>query len=172
MSTYGNGVTTGCYSDNSGSMPATFAISACSFQVSNVTPQVQLADRSWAAQAGIMLSWKSGKPISGSGAAAIADSIAPATTVFANDYADGGVSGCALLEKCSVSFSDYTGFLLRLGITQVDTSPTVCGLAAHLRRYGPMTIVKGTPTPNFVHAVALTGVTGDGAESGTAWRRQ
>ena len=158
----------GCYGDNSGSMTATFAISACSFQVSHVTPQVQLADRAWATQAGIMLSWKSGKPISGSTAAAIADSIAPTTSVFANDYVDGGVPGCAELDKCSISLSDYTNFLLRLGITQVDTTPTVCGLAAHLRRYGPMTIVTGTPTPNFVHAVVLMGVTGDGTASGAA----
>jgi len=163
-----NNATPGCYSDNAGSMTATFAISQCRFQVSGVTPQVQLADRAWATQAGIMLSRKSGKSISGAAAVAIADSIAPTTTVFATDYANGGVPGCAELDNCSISPSDYTNFLSRLGITQMDTSPTVCGLAAHLRNYGPMTIVTGTPTPNFVHAVVLTGVTGDGAASGSA----
>jgi hypothetical protein len=50
----------------------------------------------------------------------------------------------------------------------VDSSPTVCGLAENLRKYGPATIVTGTPTPNFVHAVVLTGVTGDGTGSGSA----
>ncbi|HUE22277.1 MAG TPA: papain-like cysteine protease family protein [Bryobacteraceae bacterium] len=160
--------TPGCYGDNEGSMTATFAISACSFQVSNVTPQIQLAGRAWATQAGMMLSWKSGKLISGAAAAAIADSIAPTTTVFATDYANGGASGCAELDNCSISLSDYTNFLTRLGIIQVDSSPTVCGLAENLRKYGPATIVTGTPTPNFVHAVVLTGVTGDGTGSGSA----
>ncbi len=60
--------TPGCYGDNEGSMTATFAISACSFQVSGVTPELQLTDRAWATQAGIMLSWKSGKPIGGAAA--------------------------------------------------------------------------------------------------------
>jgi hypothetical protein len=158
----------GCYSDNSGSMTATFAISACSFQVSNVPPQIQLADRAWATQAGMMLSWKSGRLISGAAAAAGADSVAPTTTVFATDYANGGASGCAELDDCSISLADYTNFLTRLGIIQVDSSPTVCGLAENLRKYGPATIVTGTPTPNFVHAVVLTGVTGDGTGSGSA----
>jgi hypothetical protein len=160
--------TPGCYSDNEGSMTAAFAISACSFQVPNVTPQVQLADRAWATQAGIMLSWKSGKSINGAIAAAIADNVAPGTTVFASDYANGGVSGCAELDNCSISLDDYTNFLSRLGVTQVDSSPTVCGLAEHLRAFGPATLVTGTPTPNFVHAVVLTGVTGDGTGSGYA----
>jgi hypothetical protein len=31
-----------------------------------------------------------------------------------------------------------------------------------------MAIVTGTPTANFVHAVVLTGVTGDGVASGAA----
>ena len=31
-----------------------------------------------------------------------------------------------------------------------------------------MTIVTGTPSANFVHAVVLTGVTGDGVASGAA----
>jgi hypothetical protein len=160
--------TQGCYGDNEGSMTATFAISACSFQVSGVTPELQLTDRAWATQAGIMLSWKSGKPIGGAAAAAIADSKAPATTVFATDYADGAVSGCAELDDCSISLADYTNFLSRLGITRVDSSPTVCGLADNLRLYGPATIVTGTPTPNLVHAVVLTGITGDGTGSGSA----
>jgi hypothetical protein len=163
-----NGVTTGCYSDNSGSMTVTFAISVCSFQVSNVAPQVQLADRAWATQAGMMLSWKSGKSISGAAAAAIADSIAPTTTVFATDYANGAVSGCAEADNCSISLSDYTNLLSRLGITQADPAPSACGLAARLRDFGPMTIVTGTPTPNFVHAMVLTGVTGNGTTSGAA----
>ena len=158
----------GCYSDNSGSMTATFAISECAFQVSDVTPQIQLADRAWATQAGIMVSWKSGKSISGAAAATIADSIAPATTVFAIDYADGGVPGCAELDDCSISLSDYTQFLSRLGITQADTTPSACGLAERLRKFRPMTIVTGTPTANFVPAEVLTGVTGDGTASGAA----
>jgi len=163
-----NGVTTGCYSDNTGSITATFAMSVCSFQVSNVTPQIQLADRAWATQAGMMLSWKNGKSISGAAATAIADSVAPQTNVFVTDYANGGVSGCEELENCSISLSDYTNFLQRLGITQADTSLTACGLAAHLHVYGPMTIVTGTPTSNLVHAEVLTGVTGNGTVSGAA----
>jgi hypothetical protein len=160
--------TPGCYGDNEGSMTATFAISACSFQVSNVTPQIQLAGRAWATQAGMMLSWKSGKLISGAAAAAIADSIAPTTTEFATDYENGGVSGCAETDNCSISLADYTNFLSRLGITQADPAPSACGLAARLRNFGPMTIVTGTPTANFVHAMVLTGITGDGVASGAA----
>jgi hypothetical protein len=163
-----NGVTTGCYSDNSGSMTVTFAISVCSFQVTNVTPEVQLADRAWATQAGMMLSWKTGKAIGAANAAAIADSIAPTTTEFATDYENGGVSGCAEADNCSISLADYTNFLSRLGITQADPAPSACGLAARLRNFGPMTIVTGTPTANFVHAMVLTGITGDGVASGAA----
>jgi hypothetical protein len=160
--------TPGCYFDNEGSMTATFAISTCSFQVPNVTPQVQLADRAWATQAGIMLSWKTGKAIGAANAAAIADSIAPTTTEFATDYENGGVSGCAETDNCSISLADYTNFLSRLGITQADPAPSACGLAARLRNFGPMTIVTGTPTANFVHAMVLTGITGDGVASGAA----
>ena len=98
--------------------------------LSNVTPQVQLADRAWATQAGTMSSWKTDKKITGATAAAIADSVAPKTTVFATDYADGAVSGCATLNDCSISLSDYSALLLRLGITQAGASQTACGLAA------------------------------------------
>jgi hypothetical protein len=97
--------------------------------LSNVTPQVQLADRAWATQAGIMSSWKTDKKIT-SAAAAIADSVAPKTTVFATDYADGAVPGCATLNDCSISLSAYFALLLRLGITQAGASQTACGLAA------------------------------------------
>jgi hypothetical protein len=162
------GGTPGCYTDNSGSMTATFAISRCSFQVSGVIPEVQLADRAWATQAAIMLTWKSGKPITAADAAAIADGIAPTTTEFATDYANGGVSGCAALDNCSISLSDYTNLLGRLGITEVDKTPSACGLTARLREFGPMTVVTGTPTPNFVDAEVLTGITGDGTTSGAA----
>ena len=167
VDTCGGGIP-GCYTDNSGSMTVTFAISRCSFQVSGVIPEVQLADRAWATQAAIMLTWKSGKPVTAADAAAIADSIAPTTTEFATDYANGGVSGCATLDNCSISLSDYTNLLERLGITEVDKTPSACGLAASLEKFGPMTVITGTPTPNFVDAAVLTGITGDGTTSGAA----
>jgi hypothetical protein len=157
--------TPGCYSDTKGSISATFAISQCSFQVSGVSPQEQTPDRLWAVQAGMMLSWKSGKSIGGTAAASIADSVAPATTEFATDYAD-GASGCVTLDNCSISLPDYTNFLERLGITEVDKATSACGLTARLRKFGPMTIVIGTPTPNVVEAEVLTGITGDGTASG------
>ena len=158
----------GCFFDNEGSLTVTFAISKCAFQVSSVTPQVQLADRAWATQAAIMLSRKTGKAISAAAAVGIADGVAPTTSEFATVYADGGASGCAELDNCSISLSDYINFLQRLGITQSVTSPGACTLAGYLRAYGPMAIVTGTPTANFVHAVVLTGVTGDGVASGAA----
>lgn len=163
-----NNATPGCYYDNEGSMTATFAISQCSFQVSGVTPQVQLADRAWATQAAIMLSRKTGKTISPAAAVTIADSVAPTTSEFATDYANGGVSGCAELNNCSISLADYTNFLQRLEITQAEAPTSACALAADLRKYGPMTIVAGTPTPNSVSALVLTGISGDGAASGSA----
>ena len=149
-------------------MSATFAISSCAFQVSNVTPQLDSADRAWATQAGMMLSWKDGKSIGGYAAAAIADSVAPQTGVFAVDYANAAASGCAERHDCSISLPDYIDFLARLGITERDTNPNACGLSARLRKYGPMTIVVGTPTTNHVHAEILTGVTGSSTNGGAA----
>ena len=49
-----------------------------------------------------MLNWKSGKPINGRTAAAIAERIAPQATVYA---------------------ADYTNLLVRRGITQPDITP-------------------------------------------------
>ncbi len=164
-------VTPGCYSDNSGSMTVTFAISTCSFNVSNVTPQTQLADRAWATQAGIMRSWRSGVTISAADAAALADSFPPQTDVFVTAYDNGGVSGCAEANDCSISLPDYTHFLTRSAIDQFLTeplNPTACGLAIHMQTYGPMAIVTGVPTPNFVHAMVVMGVTGDGTNSGAS----
>jgi len=163
----GNGAP-GCYNDNSGTITATFSISTCNYQVTNVKPQVQLADRAWATQGGIMLSWKTRKFINGAEAAAIADSVPPATTVFAAAYADGGMSGCAQAQDCSISLTNYVDLLSRLGITQAVTTTSVCGLARALYLYGPMTVVTGRPTPNLVEASVITGVTGDGTLTGSS----
>ena len=149
-------------------MTVTFAISTCSFQVSGVTPELQLADREWATQAAIMLSRKTGTTISPAAAVAIADSVAPTTTEFATDYANGGVSGCAESNNCSISLADYINFLTRLQITQAAIPASACTLAADLRKYGLMTVVIGTPTPNLVNALVITGITGNGTGSGSS----